>query len=44
MIWTPEIARALPSGPLTFDAELAPELLGELFADVEVERWDGSAA
>jgi hypothetical protein len=26
--------------PLTFDAELAPELLGELFADVEVERWD----
>jgi hypothetical protein len=25
---------------LTFDAERAPELLGELFAQVEVERWD----
>jgi SAM-dependent methyltransferase len=37
---SPELAHALPSGPLTFDAELAPELLGELFADVEVERWD----
>ena len=30
----------LPRVPLTFDAELAPELLAELFADVEVERWD----
>jgi SAM-dependent methyltransferase len=37
---SPELAHALPSGPLTFDAELAPELLGELFADVEIERWD----
>jgi SAM-dependent methyltransferase len=37
---SPELADALPYGPLTFDAELAPELLSELFADVEVERWD----
>jgi SAM-dependent methyltransferase len=37
---SPELADALPGGPLTFDAELAPELLGELFVDVEVERWD----
>jgi SAM-dependent methyltransferase len=37
---SPELAHALPAGPLTFDAELAPELLGELFVDVQVERWD----
>jgi SAM-dependent methyltransferase len=39
---SPELAHALPHGPLTFDAELAPELLGGLFADVEVERWDAA--
>jgi SAM-dependent methyltransferase len=37
---SPELAHALPDRPLTFDAELAPGLLGELFDDVEVERWD----
>jgi SAM-dependent methyltransferase len=37
---SPELADALPRAPLTFDAEHAPELLAELFADVEVERWD----
>jgi SAM-dependent methyltransferase len=37
---SPELAHALSPAPLTFDAELAPRLLGELFADVEVERWD----
>jgi SAM-dependent methyltransferase/DNA/RNA-binding domain of Phe-tRNA-synthetase-like protein len=37
---SPELAHALPRGPLTFDAELAPALLGERFADVEVESWD----
>jgi SAM-dependent methyltransferase len=37
---SPELRDALPPEPLTFDAELAPELLGELFSDVEVERWD----
>jgi SAM-dependent methyltransferase len=37
---SPELAHALPERTLTFDAELAPRLLGEHFADVEVERWD----
>jgi SAM-dependent methyltransferase len=37
---SPELGAALPRVPLTFDAELAPELLDELFVDVEVERWD----
>lgn len=37
---SPEFAHALPQTPLTFDAELAPGLLGELFVDVEVEHWD----
>jgi SAM-dependent methyltransferase len=37
---SPELADALPREPLTFDAELAPELLAEHFAEVEVERWD----
>jgi SAM-dependent methyltransferase len=37
---SPELAQALPHKPLTFDAELAPALLGELFGHVEVERWD----
>jgi SAM-dependent methyltransferase len=37
---SPELAHVLPHGPLTFDAELAPELIGERFHDLEVERWD----
>jgi SAM-dependent methyltransferase len=37
---SPELADALPRVPLTFDAELAPKLLAEHFAEVEVERWD----
>jgi SAM-dependent methyltransferase len=37
---SPELAGALPHGPLTFDAELAPDLIGERFGDLEVERWD----
>lgn len=37
---SPELAHWLPTRPLTFDAELAPALLGERFADVEVSRWD----
>jgi SAM-dependent methyltransferase len=37
---SPELAHALPATPLTFDAELAPAVLAELFAEVEVERWD----
>lgn len=37
---SPELAHALPATPLTFDAELAPHMIKELFAEVEVERWD----
>ena len=37
---SPELAHALPQRSLTFDAELAPGLLGDQFAHVEVERWD----
>jgi SAM-dependent methyltransferase len=37
---SPELADTLPSTPLTFDAERAPELLAEQFTGVEVERWD----
>jgi SAM-dependent methyltransferase len=37
---SPELAHTLPRASLTFDAELAPTLLRERFADVEVERWD----
>jgi SAM-dependent methyltransferase len=37
---SPELADALPRRTLTFDAELAPELLAERFDSVEVERWD----
>ena len=37
---SPELAAALPAAALTFDAELAPRMLAERFADVEVERWD----
>jgi SAM-dependent methyltransferase len=37
---SPELARWLPSEPLTFDAELAPGLVAERFQDVELEPWD----
>jgi SAM-dependent methyltransferase len=37
---SPELAHVLPRRPLSFDAELAPELIGERFYDLEVERWD----
>jgi len=39
---SPELAHALPERALTCDAELAPGLVGELFADVEVKRWDAT--
>jgi SAM-dependent methyltransferase len=39
---SPELAHALPRAALTFDAELAPAAIGELFADVEVVRWDAA--
>jgi SAM-dependent methyltransferase len=37
---SPELAGALPATPLSFDAELAPELLATLFTDIEIEAWD----
>lgn len=37
---SPELSHLLPDRPLTFDAELAPELIGERFRDLEVQRWD----
>jgi SAM-dependent methyltransferase len=37
---SPELAHALPRTALTFDAELAPAMIGDLFADVEVRSWD----
>lgn len=37
---SPELTHALPNRALTFDAELAPQLLAEHFGDVEVEPWD----
>jgi len=38
----PEIADLLPPRlPSSFDAELAPGLIGDIFDEVDVERWDG---
>jgi SAM-dependent methyltransferase len=37
---SPELASMLPSEQLTFDAELAPELLADHFQSVEVRAWD----
>ena len=37
---SPELADVLSRGQLTFDAELAPEMFAESFAEVEVERWN----
>jgi SAM-dependent methyltransferase len=37
---SPELAFALPQRTLTFDAELAPGIVAEHFAEVEVQQWD----
>ena len=37
---SPELGDSLPRAPVTFDAEVAPGLLGDLFVDVEVQGWD----
>jgi SAM-dependent methyltransferase len=42
--YSPELAHALPKGPLTFDAELVPGLLRELFEELEVVRWDARSS
>ncbi len=36
----PELLPYLPEEFLTFDAEIAPELIGEHFQEVELDRWD----
>lgn len=39
---SPELRHLMPpEPPATFDSELAPELLGRYFADVEADAWDG---
>ncbi|MGH2744944.1 MAG: class I SAM-dependent methyltransferase, partial [Thermoleophilaceae bacterium] len=37
---SPELAHVLPAARLTFDAELAPELIAQRFHDLEIEPWD----
>jgi SAM-dependent methyltransferase len=37
---SPELAHAPGRTPLTFDAEVAPDLIAGFFDEVEVERWD----
>jgi SAM-dependent methyltransferase len=37
---SPELAHVVPHPRLTFDAELAPGLIGERFGEVEVVSWD----
>ena len=37
---SPELTHALPSTPLTFDSERAPELLADLFTAIQIEPWD----
>jgi SAM-dependent methyltransferase len=37
---SPELARVYKIGPVTFDAEVAPEMVGRHFEEVELDRWD----
>jgi len=37
----PELVDLLPQARSTFDAEIAPELIGSVFGAVEVDAWDG---
>jgi SAM-dependent methyltransferase len=37
---SPELAHVLAPPPLTFDAELAPGLIEDVFGDAEVHAWD----
>jgi len=38
---SPETAKWEQFGPSTFDAELAPTLVGSIFSGIEVDKWDG---
>jgi len=37
---SPELAHVYKIGPITFDAEIAPEMVGRHFEEVDLERWD----
>jgi SAM-dependent methyltransferase len=37
---SPELAHIHKIGPVSFDAELAPEMVGRHFEEVELDRWD----
>lgn len=37
----PEFSSYLPTRPTTFDAEEAPSLVGKVFVEIDVDRWDG---
>jgi SAM-dependent methyltransferase len=37
---SPELSHVLPARALTFDAELAPQLIAERFHELEIQRWD----
>jgi len=37
---SPELAHLVTSRPLTFDAEMAPQLIAERFIDVNVDAWN----
>jgi SAM-dependent methyltransferase len=38
---SPELAQVHQIGPVSFDAEIAPEMVGRHFDEVELDRWDG---
>jgi SAM-dependent methyltransferase len=38
---SPELAHVHQIGPITFDAEIAPEMVGRHFEELELDRWDG---
>lgn len=38
---SPELKHVHDVGPVSFDAEVAPEMVGRHFNEVEVDRWDG---
>jgi len=37
---SPELAHVYKIGPITFDAEIATDMVGRHFEEVEVDRWD----
>jgi SAM-dependent methyltransferase len=37
---SPELAHVYKIGPVSFDAEVAPDMVGRHFEEVELDRWD----